>query len=155
MFHNKRNIIMDFIFLEIKWHPSNIGYLLDQDQSDPHFKITIDVSNNGSLLSPATAANPCLLPLFPSVPLGADSQSPSTWRQSFFNKQKTNKQTNKWMKRWLPELKPGKWSRSGHTCQPSCSAPPAPACSAQPGARRSRDPPCQRIRRRGNLALIP
>ena len=35
MFHNKRSIIMDFMFLEIKWHPSNIGYLLDQGQSDP------------------------------------------------------------------------------------------------------------------------
>ena len=35
MFHNKWSIIMDFMFLEIKWYPSNIGYLLDQGQSDP------------------------------------------------------------------------------------------------------------------------
>ena len=34
MFHNKWSIIMDFVFLKIKWHSSNIGYLLNQGQSD-------------------------------------------------------------------------------------------------------------------------
>ena len=41
MFHNKWNIIMDFMFLQIKWHPSNIGGLLDQGQSDPRNRTTM------------------------------------------------------------------------------------------------------------------
>ena len=78
------------------------------------------------------------------------SHLPPKDNHSSTNKKRTNKQMNEEM---IARVKTRK--RSGHTCQPSCSAPPAPACSAQPGARRSRDPPCQRIRRRGNLALIP
>ena len=34
MFHNKWSIIMDFMFLEIKWYPSNIGNFNNYDNYD-------------------------------------------------------------------------------------------------------------------------